>query len=347
MTNKTFVFFEWYVRMDENPPFSEDTINREIEFVNDFADTISWTPNRLFSFDLVIPKTVYKPREDTNLLANRLIEIGNGRGRKFLEIGSGSGALSVLASSLGWKVFACDINPFAVSATIGNLELNKQSGTVLEGGVGPESFPFMDRFDLIVWNLPYISLDEQEQFLGPLEDAAMLDTDEIGLDTRFVNTIQCKDLLTKDGSALMLIDLKNLKPRYSLSHRIWDKLEFRDGETIGIVCLWHAYHDKETKFLEITTSTNDNLMDETDKTSGAEVSFIRKKLPAPKKIIEHIAAVPSHSFVLRTTFRASFEQILSTRPFSLVEIIGKDVPGVYSTPQRIRSFGFRLLPHSK
>lgn len=253
--------------MDENPPFSEDTINREIEFVNNFADTISWTPNRLFSFDLVIPKTVYMPREDTNLLANRLIKIGNGKGRKFLEIGSGSGALSVLASSLGWKVFACDINPFAVSATIGNLELNKQSGTVLEGGVGPESFPFRDRFDLIVWNLPYISLDEQEQFLGPLEDAAMLDTDEIGLDTRFVNTIQCKELLTKDGSALMLIDLKNLKPRYSLSHRIWDKLEFRDGETIGIVCLWQPYHDKETKFLEITTSTNDNLMAESDETS--------------------------------------------------------------------------------
>ena len=267
MTNKTFGFFDQYVRMVENPPFSKETINREIEIVNQSADVLIWSPNRLFSFDLVIPKTVYKPREDTDLLAKRLIQLGNGKGRKFLEIGSGSGALSVLASSLDWEVFACDINPFAVSATRGNLEANKQRGCVVEGGVGPESFPFKEKFDLIVWNLPYISLDEQQQFLGPLEDAAMLDTDEIGLDTRFVNTIMCNDLLTKDGRALMLIDLTNLKSSYPLSHRIWDTHQFQDGETIGIICLWHPFSDKKTKFLERTTSTNNDLMSESLETS--------------------------------------------------------------------------------
>ena len=68
--------------------------------------------------------------------------MGPGKGRKFLEIGCGSGALSILASSLGWNVHACDINPFAVAATRGNMAKNLQNGIVKEGGIGPDKFPF-------------------------------------------------------------------------------------------------------------------------------------------------------------------------------------------------------------
>ena len=124
---------------------------------------------------------MYPPREDTDLLANRIIKLGPGRGKKMLEIGSGSGAITILAASLGWKVHACDINPFAVSATKGNLEQNGFNGIVKEGGVGPEKFPFEDKFDLVIWNLPYIVSNANDEYLGPMEDAALLDNDLLGL----------------------------------------------------------------------------------------------------------------------------------------------------------------------
>ena len=78
----------------------------------------------LGNWEVIVPHSVYPPREDTDLMAKRIISLGSGQGKNFLEIGSGSGALSILASSLGYNVHCCDINPFAVSATIGNLKLN-------------------------------------------------------------------------------------------------------------------------------------------------------------------------------------------------------------------------------
>ena len=122
--------------MENNSHISEEIIQREIESLDSPFDEIDWEPAANFAFRLSIPKTVYSPREDTDLLANRIIKLEPGRGKKMLEIGSGSGAITILAASLGWKVHACDINPFAVSATKGNLEQNGFNGIVKEGGVG-------------------------------------------------------------------------------------------------------------------------------------------------------------------------------------------------------------------
>ena len=125
--------------------FSPEDTSEEVERLDRPSKTMSWSPIDEYRFEITIPPTVYPPREDTDLLATRLIHLGPGRGKKFLEIGCGSGALSLLASSLGWKVSACDINPFAVVACKGNLESHNLRGTIREGGVGPEDFPFDDK----------------------------------------------------------------------------------------------------------------------------------------------------------------------------------------------------------
>ncbi|MBL80802.1 MAG: hypothetical protein CMB40_02965, partial [Euryarchaeota archaeon] len=86
-------------------------------------------PSRKLSFevedlgywDILVPHTVYPPREDTNLLARALKTIDVGPGLA-VEIGCGSGAISIFLASLGWRVEACDVNPIAVAAARGNAQ---------------------------------------------------------------------------------------------------------------------------------------------------------------------------------------------------------------------------------
>lgn len=221
--------------------------------------TLKWRPNSTQSIELTIPPTVYPPREDTDLMANRLIQLGAGKGRKFLEIGCGSGALSILASSLGWNVHACDINPFAVAATRGNMAKNLQSGIVKEGGIGPDGFPFEDKFDLIIWNLPYIPAEEVGELLGPMEEAGLIDTDTQGLQSRFISLIVKNNLLATSGKMLLLGRTGSIGASENFAVRDWDTLEFDDGEALTIFCLWRPWETAENIFVQSTGSTNDDL----------------------------------------------------------------------------------------
>ena len=240
---------------------SEDSLS-EIERLNRTSKTVNWSPQEGFNFELVIPQTVYPPREDTDMLAKRLISIGPGRGKKILEVGCGSGAISILASYLGWKVSCCDVNPFAVAATIGNLDLNRLEGVVKEGGIGPEKFPFESKYDLIVWNLPYIPLAEVDQLLGPMEEASLLDTDDVGLGNRLLKTVERNQLLSPKGRILTLGRDTNFN--FSVfSNRKWDEIRFDDGEKLVITCHWKPFEGQDSIFKERTGSTNDDLMEKT------------------------------------------------------------------------------------
>ena len=87
---------------------------------SDFAPkTCTWTSPLGDKYFLKIPNTVYPPREDTNLLAKTLMNFNSGDGKKLLEIGCGTGVISILANTLGWQVTGCDINPLAVAQVEG------------------------------------------------------------------------------------------------------------------------------------------------------------------------------------------------------------------------------------
>ena len=245
---------------DEGGIFSPSDAISEAKMLERPSRTINWNPTIKHSFSLTIPPTVYPPREDTNLMAKRLIQLGPGRGRKFLEIGCGSGALCLVAASLGWNVHACDINPFAVAATRGNLEVNMQAGNVKEGGVGPEGFPFDEKFDLIVWNLPYIPAGEVSEVLGPMEEAALIDTDLIGLPNRFTSMVSNCDLLAVNGKILLLSRPRAITCNGDFALRKWDSITFEDGEELALYCLWKPYEMAEKMFVEKTGSTNDDLL---------------------------------------------------------------------------------------
>ena len=247
--------------MNKDGVFSPEDTSQEVARLDRPSNIISWTPNVNYEFKLTIPPTVYPPREDTELLARRIINLGPGRGRNFLEIGCGSGAISLLASSLGWKVSACDINPFAVVATKGNLESHGLDGQIKEGGVGPEEFPFSDKFDLIIWNLPYIPVTEVNDVLGPMEEAALLDTDEKGLANRLVDCIIGNQLLAMNGKILILGRNNLYIEKNIFSVRKWDVIDFEDGEKLAIHCLWRPFENAVNKYVERTGSTNDDVME--------------------------------------------------------------------------------------
>ena len=93
---------------------------------------------------------VYEPAEDSWLMVNHLPEIkGN-----VLEIGCGTGIISVHLASKGAKVTAVDLNPKAVEATRFNSMNNSVMVEVLEG----DMFDQVEgrRFGSIVCNPPYL-----------------------------------------------------------------------------------------------------------------------------------------------------------------------------------------------
>jgi methylase of polypeptide subunit release factors len=77
-------------------------------------------------------------------------------GDRLLEIGSGSGVVSVLAALRGARVTATDINPAAVANTQANIDLHGLRDRI-DARLGDVYSPLHadERFDSIFWNLPW------------------------------------------------------------------------------------------------------------------------------------------------------------------------------------------------
>lgn len=110
---------------------------------------------------------VYEPAEDTFLLANNL-EVE--RMSRALEIGTGTGLIAILASRKARMVIATDINPHALDCTLKNIIVNKAYNVELRKGNLFESVKD-EKFDLILFNTPYLPTAEDETVDGELDAA--------------------------------------------------------------------------------------------------------------------------------------------------------------------------------
>jgi release factor glutamine methyltransferase len=145
----------------------------------------------------VVYPNVFSPKYffDTEFFAK---ELPVQKDKNFLEIGSGTGAISVFAIINGAKhVTAIDINPAAVKNTKENAKLNevKDKITVLQGDIySPLSED--DKFDTIFWNTPFGYIEEDVTVL----EKAVFDP-EYKSTKKFI--FEAKNHLKKNGRLLI------------------------------------------------------------------------------------------------------------------------------------------------
>ena len=156
-------------------------------------------------FVVKTPKSVYPPREDTLFLARCIPEPQNGL-KTALEIGSGSGFLSMTLAAKGWKVTSIDVNPLAVAATKSNTQENGYPDIhCMEGSFDEIECLQEGMFDLIIWNLPYLTIPTSGPHLEPIEEASMLDLGTNGWSSELRSYLEShQNMLSRTGCVLLL-----------------------------------------------------------------------------------------------------------------------------------------------
>ena len=140
---------------------------------------------RMGKFEIETDDLVYIPSDDTFLLAKNL-EIKEGQ--SVLEIGTGSGLVSMYASLLTDDVTATDINYNALELAEKNFKLNNINTIKLEFGDLFE--PVKDKkFDVILFNTPYLPTDSDDIINDDLNYAFDGGLDGRKVIDRFINQV--------------------------------------------------------------------------------------------------------------------------------------------------------------
>ena len=224
-----------------------------------------WQAYGLGDLELTIPPTVYPPREDSCLLDRTIAELGPGRGKHLLEIGCGSGAISIASAMRGWRVSACDINPLAVAATRGNASKHglDWASEIKEGGPGDlEKWMPEEGADLIAWNLPYIEPDPVNS-LGPMEDSALIGNNQ---SAQLIEAIEANPFLLNTNGIVLMLHSSN-----QIGHNIgrdWRKNGWATrnvsqatigDEKLTVIACWRPFEGSTSKRLRECESTNDEI----------------------------------------------------------------------------------------
>ena len=144
-----------------------------------------------------VPKNVYSPSDDTFLMLDALAKIPI-EGKKVLDVGTGSGILSLFCAARGAHVTATDVN-----------ELCLQTAQKAAGALGLSIRAILSdmfsnvrgQFNLIIFNPPYLpssTVEDRTVDGGP---------DGTALSKRFLRSLA--DHLERDGTALLLVSSLN------------------------------------------------------------------------------------------------------------------------------------------
>jgi release factor glutamine methyltransferase len=111
-------------------------------------------------FVFLVDENVYEPSEDSFLFAENLkME----RSERVLDMGTGCGIQGVIAARRANGVLAIDVNPYALRCAMENATLNTVRGKMafVQGDLFT---PLSEstKFDVILFNAPYLPVDEGE-----------------------------------------------------------------------------------------------------------------------------------------------------------------------------------------
>lgn len=102
-------------------------------------------------------KKVYLPREDSYLLAKALEEhLKQNKYNLVIDVGCGSGILSILAAKYQDKIIALDISEEALSQAKKNARLNHENKILFFKSDLLEKFRIIPKNSLIIFNPPYL-----------------------------------------------------------------------------------------------------------------------------------------------------------------------------------------------
>ena len=237
-------------------------ISREVEYTSSTQSKVcDFRTKEGLSLKLTIPPTVYPPRRDTELLLEGLNRIQMEPGG-LVEIGCGSGAISIVKALEDWDVTAYDVNPFAVAASRGNSEAAGVNDRVIveEGGVGEENWK-LPVADIVTWNLPYLTPDF-ENTLGPMEEAGLSDEGEKGWSEKLLH-IANDERHNRTIFVLLMNTDSNPKNspltwiRNGWSHRSL-AIERVGDETLEVIAFWRPGYGTKPVVKEKTQSTMDD-----------------------------------------------------------------------------------------
>lgn len=237
-------------------------ISREVEYTSSTQSGVcDFRTKEGLSIKLTIPPTVYPPRRDTELLLEGLNQIRMEPGT-LVEIGCGSGAISIAKALEFWKVTAFDVNPLAVAASRGNSEAAGVNDRVIveEGGVGEENWK-LPAADIVTWNLPYLAPDF-ENTLGPMEEAGLSDEEEKGWSEKLLH-IANDERHNRTIFVLLMNTDSNPKNspltwlRNGWSHRSL-AIERVGDDTLEVIAFWRPGYGTKPVVAEKTQSTMDD-----------------------------------------------------------------------------------------
>jgi len=135
---------------------------------------------------LCINDEVYEPAEDTELLLS-IVKIK--KGEKVIEIGSGSGILSIISAKMGGKVYSIDINPLASLATLCSSKLNNLDIDV----INCDMLTCLRNitFDVGIFNPPYLPFEEYDDWIKYSWSGGKSGSEVL---VNFINTISARRL---------------------------------------------------------------------------------------------------------------------------------------------------------
>ncbi len=147
---------------------------------------------------LEVPGSVYCPREDSLLLA-KVLEKEELKGKHALEVGCGSGLLSIIMSKSNAKVTAVDVSRDAVATARENAERNGVALACFESDLFSS---VTSSFDLIVFNPPYLP-EGDDKYLE--KEKRHLIGGRTGREVISKFIVQAKAHLNNNGKILLLI----------------------------------------------------------------------------------------------------------------------------------------------
>lgn len=156
--------------------------------------------------NFIVTENVLIPRQDTEILVEEIISrYKNESNLKILDIGTGSGAISISLAKFLKKaqIFSIDISKEALTVAKLNAKKNKVADqvTFIESNLF-ENLTAKESFDIIVSNPPYIpskDILELQREVKAHEPMLALDGGEDGLDYYRKITEKSIDHLKKDG----------------------------------------------------------------------------------------------------------------------------------------------------